>query len=236
MEASINSWRIKMSSPASSTFDPPDPAAIFAGALSLWTAAHELTTESDRPNLSETYNGMDEFMRVVVRVATTFEAWACAHIDFDELDEVWPYMLEDKFGAACLEVMYPDKLNAIDDEACLEIAMRLRLPVRLTKGLPVPVDVRITNTVAGSGFAEYRIQTVRTSSDLESVEPYQMDDDPYDDNFSTPYFGVYGVDQHGMVEHIADRESYSDAVSLVTKLAPGAVFPTYPKLETSSRS
>lgn len=206
-----------------------DPAAIFAAALSLWNASNKLAGQNNKLDLSETYNGMDEFMRVVVRVANAFEDWACKHIDFDQTNDVWPYILEDKFGTACLEVMFPHMLMEFEDEACLAIAMKLRLPIRLSKGLHVPVDVRIKNSVSGSDFVEYRIQTVRSSTDLETVEPYQIDDSPYDDNYGDPYFGVYGVDQEGLLEHISDRETYADAVSLVRKLAPGAAFPSFPK-------
>lgn len=36
------------------------------------------------------------------------------------------------------------------------------------------------------------------------------------------YFGIYGLDEDGIMEHIADRNSYGLARELVLKLAPHA--------------
>ncbi|MBI1826411.1 MAG: hypothetical protein HY287_14290 [Planctomycetes bacterium] len=235
-----------------STIDTPDPAAVFGAAISLWNTCRRYDRRSpvsihcahldrrpsggnqrrpDGVNLSETYNGMDEFMRVVMKVANLFEDWACKHIEFDETEEVWPYLLEDKFGEACLAVMRIEMLDHFDEEACLAAAIQLRLPIKLSKGLHVQVDVKVTNPVSGSAFREFRIQTVRVTSDLESVEPYVVGDYPYDDNYGEPYFGIFGVDNTGLLEHITDRGTYGDAVALVQKLAPNACIPTFPNVE-----
>ncbi len=72
-----------------------DPAAVFGVALSLHEAA-----AVKRYNVSEAYNGADEFMRQCMRVGEVFERWACANVDFDQLDDVWPYLLQDKFHEA----------------------------------------------------------------------------------------------------------------------------------------
>src|SRR4051812_37146912 len=76
----------------------PDPAAVCACVLSLWQECKKAVKSDRRLNLSECYNGMDEFMRVLMRVATRFEAWACQHIVWGQLDDVWPSVLEDRFG------------------------------------------------------------------------------------------------------------------------------------------
>src|SRR5881394_2356330 len=87
----------------------PDAAAQFASALSLWqTWKHDAI--ANNLDLGECYNDIDQLMREVVRVANQFEAWACLHIDFDLLDDVWPYLLEDRFGEACLAVLPPNAL------------------------------------------------------------------------------------------------------------------------------
>jgi len=83
----------------------PDPAAVFASALSLWQVCQKHAVGDTKLNLSECYNGMDQYMREVMRVASQFETWACLHIDFDELNDMWPYLLEDRFGENCLAVL-----------------------------------------------------------------------------------------------------------------------------------
>lgn len=208
--------------------DPPDPAAIFGAALSLWNACRKREGRPDGLNLSEAYDGMDGLMRVVMKVAGMFEEWACKHIDFDQNMDVWPYLLEDKFGEACLSEMFADSLNHFNEEDCLRVALNLRLPIKHSTGLPVPIDVTVENTIPHSAFRKFRIQTVRCSGDLESVVPFVIGDDPYDEQFGVPFFGVYGVDKDGILEQIADRDTYGDAVALVQKLVPDAVLPAHP--------
>lgn len=65
----------------------PDPAAIFACAHSLWDACQKAIAADSKLNLGEAYNGMDQFMRELMRVAAQFENWSCQHLDFSELDE-----------------------------------------------------------------------------------------------------------------------------------------------------
>lgn len=205
----------------------PDPAAIFATALSLWQACQKRAGE-EKLNLSECFNGMDEFMRKLMRVADQFESWACLHINFNELNDVWPYLLEDRFGEACLAVLSPDALARFDDSDCLRVAMGLRLPIILDDKLPIPIDVTAINPASGSPFREFRIQTVRDSIEDGDTNPYSVNDEPFDEEFGRPYFGLYGVGEDGKLEHIADRKTYSEAVRLAEKLAPGVAFPSAP--------
>lgn len=65
---------------------------------------------------------------------------------------------------------------------------------------------------------------MRDALDDEITEPFTLDDEPFDENFGAPYFGLYGVDAGGVLEHIADRRTYAESVSLAQKLAPGIVF------------
>jgi len=206
----------------------PDPAAIFASALSLRQACQKRIVGEEKLNLSECYNGMDQFMRELMRVANQFEAWACLHVDFNELDHVWPYLLEDRFGETCLAVLLPTALAQFDDSDCLRVAMRLRLPIILDDKLPVPVEVVALNPVPGSSFREFKIQTVRDAIEDSDPNPYSADDEPFDEEFGRPYFGLYGVGDDGKLEHIADRRTYSEALRLAQKLAPGVAFPTTP--------
>ena len=205
-----------------------DPAAVFACALSLREACLKNATANPQLNLSESYNGMDEFLREMMRVGNLFEAWACAHVVFDEVNDVWPYLMEDKFGDACLEFMLPSTMAKFDDTDCLRVALRLRLPIKADDKLRVPVDVRAPNPIGGSEFQEFRIQTVRHDLDKGDVAPFTTDDDPFDEEFGLPYFALYGVGDDGLLEHIADRDSYSDALNLAQKLAPGVALPLKP--------
>jgi hypothetical protein len=205
-----------------------DPAAIFASALSLWQACKEHAASDTKLNLSECYNGMDQFMRELMRVANQFETWACAHIDFDAANDVWPYLLEDKFGEACLAVLAPDSLAQFDDSDCLRTAIRLRLPIKLDDELPIPVDVCSSNPSPASAFRDFRILTVRNLIEDGHAVPFTPDDDPFDQEFGKPYFVLYGSEEEGMLEHIAERKTYLEAVRLAEKLAPGVRFPESP--------
>lgn len=208
--------------------EQPDPAAVFGCALSLWHECKKPGKANERLNLSECYNGGDEFMRVVMRVATRFETWASLHIAFDELNDVWSYMMEDKFGAACVTVVGAECLAQFNNDDCLRVALQMRLPVKVSNGLHVPVDVTASNPVAGSIFRAFRIQTVRILHGKDICEPFSFDDDPFDENFSEPHFALYGVDNDGLLEHIADRRTYTDVFALARNLAPGIAFQECP--------
>lgn len=217
-----------MSKEHESGVDEPDPAAVLACALSLRTACLEAAKADRQLNLSDAYNGMDEFLRELMRVATLFEDWACSHVVFEATSEVWPYLLEDRFGTACLEVVAPHGLAEFDGSDCLRVALSLRLPVRAEDGLRVPVDVLAPNPVTGSEFREFRIRTLRKELEEEKAFPFTVCDDPFDAEFGAPYFAVYGVEEGGVLEHIADHKTYSAALSLVRKLAPGVQLPQEP--------
>lgn len=167
-------------------------------------------------------------MRVVMKIGTRFEAWACAHIDFEELDDTWPYIMEARFGVACLAVSSSTALADFDDNSCLRVALHLRLPVKVGDGLPVPVDVTADNPVRNTPFRAFRIQTVREVAEDDFCEPFTTDDDPFDGHFMPPLFALYGVLDDHLLDHIADRSTYADAVELAEKLAPGVRFPKVP--------
>jgi hypothetical protein len=212
--------------------ETPDPAAVFAAAQSLWAACQKQARHDSTLNFSEHYHGMDEFMRVVMRVANRFERWSCRNLNFAELDQPWPYLLQDRFGEACLQVVAPAELTAFTDNDCLRIAIKLCLPVRLDLGLPVPVDISASNPLRSlrsfvaneSAFCEFRIQTVREELADHDCAPFTAADDPFDPDFGPPYYGLYGVGEDGLPEHIADRQTYAEALALAQKLAPGIIF------------
>lgn len=110
--------------------DSSDPAAIFAIATSLWNECHKHAATDRSINLSDAYSGIDGLMREIMRIAAQFEAWACKHVNFDKLTDVWPYMLEDRFGKECLSILLADNLSDFDDHDCRRIAARLRLTFR----------------------------------------------------------------------------------------------------------
>ena len=206
--------------------ESPDPAAVFACAKSLHDAC--LAREEVEPelNLSEVYQGMDVFMREVMRVGELFETWACRHVAFNELEDVWPYLLDERFGAVCLEIMDADSLAGFDGEDCLRIAFKLRLPMWVDGSLPLPFCVEAPNPLARAEFQRLRIQTVRRELDDDGgVDAFTEDDDPFDENYGAPFFGIHGVKQDGLRERIADAETYQAARGLLEKLLPGLGFP-----------
>ena len=112
------------------TTESADPAAIFAIATSLWQECHKHAKIDPNINLSDAYSGVDGLMREVMRIATLFESWACVHVNFNELTDVWPYMLEDRFGKECLSILLAESLSDFDEHDCRRVAARLRLTVR----------------------------------------------------------------------------------------------------------
>jgi hypothetical protein len=146
---------------------------------------------------------------------------------------VWPYLLEDKFGQACLAHIVPEGLPQFNESDCLWVALHLRLPVMLDDTLPIPLDVTVPNPIAGTGFREFRIQTVRNSLEDGDVAPFVADDDPFDEEFGERYFGLYGVGEDGKLEHIADRKTYGEVLILARKLAPGIELPDKPTFSPS---
>lgn len=199
-----------------------DPAAVFAIASSLQRACEVRVKNNPELNLAKVYNGWDQFTRELMRVAGMFEEWACMHVAFDHMEDAWSYYLENCFGEACLAVMDVSALASFDSDDCLRIAFRLRLPVWENGELPIPVDVVVENTCADSAFKAFRIQTVRDLLSEPLVVPYTDSDCPFDENLGERYFGIYGLDEDGIMEHIADRNSYGLARELVLKLAPHA--------------
>lgn len=87
-----------------------DPAAVFGIAASLDKFA---SGSAFKGNISETYNGGDQFMREIMKVGERFETWASAHVDFASNVDVWPYMLQDKFAIA-LDAARPDAIMILD--------------------------------------------------------------------------------------------------------------------------
>jgi len=113
----------------SKTTPQVDPAAVFASAVSLWQACKLHETKDATFDISDYYNGFDQFMREVMYVANKFELWACFNVNFDKMDRLWPYHLMDDFGEVFLGVVSPTALAEFDDEDCLRIAIRLKLPL-----------------------------------------------------------------------------------------------------------
>jgi len=219
-----------MSTETTSPLHQPDPAAIFAIAQSLWEACQTQTARDPKINLSEAYHGMDQFMRELMRVASQFESWACRYIDFPELAEPWPYLLQDRFGEACLQFKPVTELAAFAEPDSLRVALRLRLPVKRDQGLPVPVDLRadLPSRDGVPGFCAFRIQTIRDELPGPQCAALTWDDDPYDPAFSPPFFGLYGVTAAGLSEHIADRPTLAAALALTHNLVPGLEFGSAP--------
>lgn len=204
----------------------PDPAAVFAAAWSLHEACVVRAKSDPSINLSASYKGGDEFLRQVMRIGDLFERWACEHVKFTELEDVWPYHLQDDFGAACLEIYHAGSLMHFDLDDCLRVALKLRLPVRAGGRLPVPLCVDALNPNKGARFARFRIQTVRQPLDeTGETEPFTAGDEPFDEGYGEPFFGIYGVTDDGLLEHIADLTGYDDASNLLISMMPEISLP-----------
>lgn len=203
-----------------------DPAGVFAGALSIWNACNKQAEADPNLNLSEAYNGIDQLMRETMRVGEMFESSASRHVAFEEFSEVWPYFVEDHLGKACFEVISVDGLAGFDVDDCLSIACNVKLPLRVSDSMLLPVNLCIANPAVTSGFRHYQIQTVRDYLGEDGgVFPFSAGDVPVDENFGEIYFGLYGVDEDGLAEHIADRKTYSEVRNLALKIAPFAEVP-----------
>jgi len=213
----------------------PDPAAVFACAHSLWEACRNEASQNPAVDLSADYSGWDQLMREVMRIGVMFETWASENVLFDEFDEVWPYFMGDNFGKACFSVVSASHLDQFKERDCLRVALHLKLPLRLGNSLPIPIDLKADNPLGGSTFVAFRIQTVRSSLDGEDIVPFTHGDDPFDEVFSLPYFGIYGVNTDGLVEHICDRRTYGEALKLIRNLVPPVNFPDEPILNVRGR-
>lgn len=165
--------------------------------------------------------------RELMRVAELFEKWACKHVEFAHMTDTWPYLLKARFGSACLETMNVDAFASFDENDCLRVAFKMRLPIRVDDHLPVPVCVEAPNPYEGAKFARLRIQTVRADWKAE-MRCTPEDDEPFDENFNEPFFGVYGVLANGKRELIADRPNYSAARNLLLALIPNIDLPKVP--------
>lgn len=211
-----------------------DPAAVFAGAKSLFDACHDHASHTEDCNLSDEFNGVDELMRVVMTVATEFEQWASAHVAFNELGEVWPYFLEDQFGSAVLKSISLAALTSFDEHDFLHVAAQLALPLRLSEGFVLPINLRASNPVTNSTFKELQILAVRFCEMDGSTVPLDVHDDPRE-NWSEVVFGLYGIGEGGLAEHIADRSSYAAVRGLALAVAPGIDFPEEPIVYLKAR-
>lgn len=212
-----------------------DPAAILGASLSLY-ASCMAQARAEGANLSVAYQGGDQFMREVMRVAQEFELWACEHVNFDEWDEVWPYFLQDRFGPACVSILSAAGLASFSREDCVRISLRLGIPLRMDRSLPVPICAEAPIPTAGSPFHSLLIQTVRDSIDGELTCAYTRADEPFDDALGPIYFSLYGICQNGLLEHIASRQTYDEILALATALVPEIHFTAIARTWTARRS
>jgi hypothetical protein len=144
----------------------PDPAGIFGAAMSLFDEGRRLAKVNGN-DLSDAYSGHDGFMRECMRIATEFEAWACKHVDFEELGEVWPYFMHDKFGTHALAVIGSEcQLDEANATHWAAIAHAMKMPMRSVRGwVPYPIlpdakgrfteDLKVICQLVGSSCYHY---------------------------------------------------------------------------------
>lgn len=112
----------------------PDPAAELGAAMSLYQAGVR-RAEKNGNDLSAAYQGHDEFMRVCMNIARSFEAWCCRHVDWNVgIADCWPYLLQDRFGDLAIgRVGSECHLHSLQDKgqeaAFRKIARQLKLPL-----------------------------------------------------------------------------------------------------------
>jgi hypothetical protein len=110
----------------------PDPAASLAASMSL-VEAGERRAGIEQVSLSDTYSGGDEFLRQCARIGTEFESWACVHVAFDKMEDVWPYFLQSEFGDRVIACYGVTELATITrPDQFLAIAKALSLVLRST--------------------------------------------------------------------------------------------------------
>lgn len=206
-----------------------DPASVFACAVSLQRVCLNLQANDPTFNISESYNGRDQFMREIMRVGELFEAWSVAHVLFEELEEVWPYLLEDQFADACLKSLPAGSLSSFGDSDCFHVALSLKLPLHGRNGLSIPVDLRRQNPLTTSRFKFYQILSVREHSTDKMNHPFDPLNEPTHESYDKIFYAFYGIDEDGVSEHIANRSSYAEARSLANALIPNIGFPKSPR-------
>lgn len=229
-------WIARAMNNSASDDESVDPAAVFGIAESLWRACHRAVASDATMNLSETYSGIDGLMREVMRVGVLFERWATRNVQFDELTDVWPYLLQDRFGPAAIDTVGVAGLGTFGENDSLRVALRLRLPVRLSGSAVVPIDLAEDCAATSTGYRKYRIQTVRWSTNSDEVVPFTADDDPFDAEYGPPFFALYGVTAEGKSEHVVDRPTYASMFALVRMIAPTVSFPDEPVFCGQERS
>ncbi len=206
--------------------DLTDPAGVFAVAHSLWETVFDGADRSEKTALSDFYQGLDQLMREVLRIGTLFEGWACRHVAFDVLDEVWPYFIADNFGPAWLHVSDAYSLTGFDRRDCLRVAWQLGLPIWMNEEFVLPVTVDVGNPNANTAFVGFRIQTTRTQKNGSRTTPFTVSDELFDESYFIPSYSLYGKTAAGDSELIASRATYSETVSLAKKLITNVEFPS----------
>lgn len=204
----------------------PDPAGVFAVAHSLWIAVFESSTRPGKLALSDFYQGLDELMRLVLRIGVLFESWSCRHIAFDTLDEVWPYFIADNFGSSWLRIHDVYSLRSFNEQDCLRAAWHLGLPIRVSDEFVLPMSVRVANPNTDSPFVEFWIQTTRTARTGGNPKLFTTLDELFDEEYKRPCYSLYGRTRSGNIKHIASRTSYTLMTSLAKNLIPTVAFPT----------
>lgn len=141
-----------------------DLADEFAVALSV----HERWKEEKELDISETFNGGDEFLRRCLSCAQKLVSWFDRYVDYPRLTDVWCYYLEDKAGDAFWELFNPGLPEELKDDDCLSLALLLRAPID-TRADKAPID--ITWEIPGrSGYCFFRVVT-RVFEDSEDAMP-----------------------------------------------------------------
>lgn len=161
----------------------PDPAAVLAIAMALVEEGSNCENLNTSFSVSETYAGYDVFMREAMRVGREFETWACQHVEFDEMEEVWPYFLEGfqhhalravgtesgRAGEGMEELL--SNLRDLDAEAWPKIAAVMKLPL---KAKTHAVSANDTPLPSEPTAATVQINTVIVPPDQYSPEGEEL--------------------------------------------------------------
>jgi hypothetical protein len=202
----------------------PDKAAELGIAMGVY---NHYSYKSDL-DISNEYNGADEFMRRCQHLGQVFEAWCCAHVNFSRMIEIWPYYAEDYIGPSVDKLLVERCVPASwSEEELLALAVLLHLPVRVrtTENVSFSMEWEAQNW-SSDEIKLYQVRTVRHSTDGKSVEHYTHEHvlaRPVPPIWLTPnpvLFALYGAQdkEDTTWEFLFERQSYAELYSLVKRL------------------
>lgn len=218
--------------------------ADFVGALVSVNTAYDKHIKATKN--WEMPNGGIGAMDCVFMAATSFISWCDTRVEFDDLEDPWSYLLEDKLGDAMrdaglfeqfADLYTSDPVNW--ERAAHLAAVHMGLTLKFDPRFEMPVDVTEECPARPSMYSHLRIYTVRDKAGeggKSDVVQFTADSHPYDDDYGKVYYGFYGVfgpnvpEQEGQLSHIMDFDTYEIALQTVRAAYGSSLFPDTPEV------